>query len=50
MPGASATGQLAHNPIISVPTTAAIIVAVKTAPNSMPVPSVESIEGLTTVM
>ncbi len=39
-----------HSPIINVPITAAIIVAVNTAPNAMPVPSVESIAGLTTVM
>ena len=50
IPGASATGQLAHRPIISVPITAAMIVAVKTAPNPIPVPSVERIAGLTTVM
>ena len=31
IPGASATGQFAHSPIINVPTTAAMIVAVNTA-------------------
>ena len=50
IPGASAIGQLAHKPMINVPTTAAIIVAVNTAPNSMPEPSVLKIAGFTTVM
>jgi len=50
IPGASATGHLAQNPIINVPITAAIIVAVNTAPNSMPVPSVDNIPGFTTVI
>ena len=50
IPGASATGHLAHSPIINVPITAAMIVAVNTAPKSMPVPSVERIAGFTTVM
>ena len=50
MPGASAIGQFAHRPMINVPTTAAMIVAVNTAPNAMPEPSVLRIAGLTTVI
>ena len=48
MPGAMATGQFAHRPMITVPMTAARMVAVKTAPKSMP--ASERISGLTTMM
>ena len=48
MPGAMATGQFAHRPMIPVPTTAAITVAVKTAPKS--IPASLRISGLTTMM
>ena len=48
MPGAIATGQFAHRPMIAVPMKAAKIVAVKTAPKSMPASL--RIKGLTTMM
>ena len=50
IPGASAIGQLAHTPMIKQPTIDAIMVATKTPPKSIPVPSVESIAGFTTMM
>ena len=48
IPGAIATGQLAHSPMIPVPIAAARMVAVKTAPKSMPASF--RIKGLTTMM
>lgn len=51
MPGASATGYFAHNPITSVPNTAATAVAVKTAwvgmPSSPRTPWSPSTDGFT---